>query len=89
MNEIKVIIVFEEHFKNLTLIEFDNKKNIFKKYFNMAHSNETIKRWRKLINTFQMAEYKKEKIWTFLNNDITKEEFEYFVSTTLEKKKSK
>ena len=76
MNEESVILIFEKHCKNLTLIEFDKKKDIFKKYYSLATENETKKRWRELILTFKTSQYKKESIWMFLNNDITKEEFE-------------
>ena len=80
MDEERVIAIFEKCCKNLTLLEFNKKKDIFKKYYILATENETKKRWRNLILTFKASQYKKENIWMFLNGDITKEEFEEILS---------
>lgn len=79
MNEERIIREFEQRYKNLTLLEFSKIEDIFKLEYSKVYSNKIRKRWRELINTFPIAEYKKEKIWMFLNNDISKEKFDYFV----------
>ena len=84
MREERVITCFEIQYKGISLLEFTNIKEIFKEEYTRCKTNANKKRYRNLINTFPIAEYKKEKIWMYLNNDITEQEFTKFVESTFE-----
>ena len=74
----------ERKFNNITLIEFYTSRKELKKEYDKVWQRETRKRWQRLIDTFKMSNYKKEKIWEYLNNDITEEDFDKFVNSTFE-----
>ena len=65
-------------------MEFYTQRIELKKYYKKVYKREIRKRWQKLIGSFNMADYKKEKIWEYLNNDISEEDFYKFVSSTFE-----
>lgn len=74
----------ELKYTGITLIEFYTARKELKSIYSRVWQREIRKRWQRLINTFNMANYKKEKIWEYLNNDITEEEFTKFVNSTFE-----
>lgn len=74
-----IIEEFEILYKNITLLEFKEKKEIFKREFKKAKTPIVKRRWKKLIFNLKMADYKKEKIWEYLNDDMSKGAFDYFV----------
>lgn len=84
MDEEKIITQLEKELNNITLIEFYLQRVELKKYYKKVNKREIRRRWQHLIGSFNVAEYKKEKIWEYLNNDITEEEFKKFVSSTFE-----
>ena len=84
MDEEKIITQLEKELNNITLIEFYTQRQELKKYYKKVYKREIRKRWQKLIGSFKMADYKKEKIWEYLNNDISEEDFYKFVSSTFE-----
>lgn len=74
----------EKKYTGITLIEFYTARKELKRLYSRVWQREIRKRWQRLINTFKMANYKKEKIWEYLNNDITEENFTKFVNSTFE-----
>ena len=80
MNEESVIQEFEELYADITLLEFNGIEDTFKEEFNKVKNPIIKRRWKKLVFNFKMADYKKEKIWEYINNDLSKEKFDYFVS---------
>ena len=79
MEEERVIVEFEETYKNITLLEFGKKEEMFKKEYKKATSTAIKRRWKKFIFSFKMADYKRERIWEYLNDDIEKEYFDHFI----------
>lgn len=74
----------ELKYTGITLIEFYMARKELKESYSKVWQREIRKRWQRLVSTFNMAEYKKEKIWEYLNNDISEEEFDKFVNSTFE-----
>lgn len=74
----------EKKYTGITLIEFYTARKELKSAYSRVWQREIRKRWQRLIDTFKMANYKKEKIWEYLNNDITEEDFSKFVNSTFE-----
>lgn len=79
-----VILKFEELYSNITLQEFNNNLEEFKREYDKVKKQNYIKlqlirRWKNWIYSLKMAEYKKDKIWEYLNDDIDKEYFNHFV----------
>lgn len=74
----------ENKYNNITLIEFYTSRKELKKEYDKVWQREIRKRWQRLIDTFKMSNYKKEKIWEYLNNDISEEDFTKFVDSTFE-----
>ena len=79
MNEESVIQELEELYKNITLLEFNKLEEMFYNKYNGIKTPINKRRFKKLIFSFHMADYKKEKIWEYLNNDLEKNDFDYFV----------
>lgn len=69
----------EEKQKDITLLEFNILKIIIKREFDDVNSQKEKRQWKKYIFSLHMADYKKEKIWEYLNDDIEDEYFEHFV----------
>lgn len=84
MNEEKIITQLEKELNNITLVEFYQQRIELKKYYKKVYKREIRRRWQHLIGSFRMADYKKEKIWEYLNNDISEDDFYKFVSSTFE-----
>ena len=74
----------ELKYTGITLIEFYMARKELKESYSKVWQREIRKRWQRLVSTFNMAEYKKEKIWEYLNNDILEKEFDKFVNSTFE-----
>lgn len=79
MEEERVILKFEKLYKNITLLEFNEKKEMFRDQYEKVTSSQVKRRWKKFIFSFNMADYKRERIWEYLNGDIEKNYFESFV----------
>lgn len=61
---------FDELIENIEVIK-DNYTNLLSPFFD----RKKIIFYKKTIYSFQIAEWKKDKLWEVLNNDITIEEF--------------
>lgn len=79
MNQESVIERFEEIYEDITLLEFSNLERMFKEEFGKIDDPILKRRWKRFIFNFKMAEYKREKIWEYLNDDIGEEYFNHFV----------
>lgn len=79
MDEERTIKRYEKMFSDITLIEFNQLEEMFKEDFDKIKSPTIKRRWKRLIFSLNMADYKKERIWEYLNNDIGKEYFDCFV----------
>ena len=79
MNEESIIEEFEELYKDITLLKFNQIEKDFKEQFSKVRNPIIKRRWKKLIFSFHMATYKKEKIWEYLNDDLEQDKFDYFV----------
>ena len=79
MIEESIIREFEELYKDISLLEFDRKKTIFKREYKRVQSPIVKRKWKNYIYSLKMAEYKKEKIWEYLNDDLKDDYFEHFV----------
>lgn len=64
------ILSFNEFVENIEVIK-DNYTSLLSPFFD----RKMIILYKKTIYSFQIAEWKKDKLWEALNNDITIEEF--------------
>lgn len=69
----------KEQYKNISLLEFSELEDMFKQEFELIGEIATKRIWKEFIYSLNMAEYKRDRIWEFLNEDITKEYFDNFV----------
>ena len=84
MENKSAILKFKELYSNITLKEFYDNIDMFKSEYDKIKQSSYVKlhemrEWKNWVYSLKMAEYKRDKIWEFLNNDLTKEEFEHFV----------
>ena len=79
MIEESVIEELEELYKDISLLEFDRKKAMFKAEYEKVQSPIIKRRWKKFIFSLDMVEYKREKMWEYLNGDLRDDYFEHFV----------
>ena len=72
---------FQLKYGNITLYDFNNRKEEFKEEYLYLRNSKSIKlrEFRDFIYSLQMSEYKKDKIWEYLNNDISSMDFSSFV----------
>ena len=61
---------FDEFIENIEVIK-DNYTNLLSPFFD----RKKIIFYKKTIYSFQIAEWKKDKLWEVLNNDISIDEF--------------
>lgn len=61
---------FDEFIENIEVIK-DNYTNLLSPFFD----RKKIIFYKKTIYSFQIAEWKKDKLWEALNNDISIDEF--------------
>lgn len=66
-------------YKDITLLEFNILKNMIKREFDKVNSPKEKRQWKVYIFSLHMADYKKERIWEYLNEDIEQEYFDHFV----------
>lgn len=74
-----IIRDLEELYTDITLLEFNDIKETFKEQYNKITSSQMRRRCKRLVFSSKMADYKKEKIWEYLNGDIDDGYFEHFV----------
>lgn len=79
-----VILEFKELYKNITLMDFYKRMDMFKREYNKIRTNQyirlgLIREWRSFIYSLDMELYKKDKIWEFLNDDISARDFSKFI----------
>ena len=79
-----VILKFEELYSNITLQEFNNNLEEFTREYDKVKKAsyvrlQLIRKWKDWIYSLNMAEYKKDRIWEYLNDDIDREYFNHFV----------
>ena len=63
-------LTFNEFIENIEVIK-DNYANLLSPFFD----RKMIIFYKQTIYSFKIAEWKKDKLWEVLNNDITIEEF--------------
>lgn len=72
--------IFE--FENLTFIQFiENCEYLKGQYCDVLSpffNKKMVRLWKIMIYSLDLAEWKRDKIWEYLNDDITKEELEMF-----------
>lgn len=79
MTEKETIERVRRKYKDITLLDFLEVKEAFKKEFDTITTREIIKEWRDFIYSLDMAEYKKDRMWEYLNGDMQPEDFTHFV----------
>lgn len=67
--------VFQNKYGNITLWEFNNRRQEFKKEYKyirtLKNYREQTIAYKEFIYGLKMAEYKRDKIWEYLNDDLT------------------
>lgn len=65
---------FQERYGNITLWEFNERRKEFKREYEYLKTTpnyrEQIREFKDFIYGLTMAEYKKDKMWEFLNDDL-------------------
>lgn len=66
---------FQERYGNITLWEFNKRKREFKREYEylkkLPNYRDEIRSYKEFIYSLDMAEYKRDKIWEYLNDDLT------------------
>ena len=66
---------FQQKYGDITLWEFNKRKREFKKEYKYIRTQknyrEETRAYREFIYGLKMAEYKRDKIWEYLNDDLT------------------
>ena len=76
---------FQKQFGDITLMEFTQRKEEFKELYERLwlppyRSTPAVKEFKTFIYSLEMAEYKKDKMWEYLNEDITGDQLEHFTN---------
>lgn len=68
--------------ENITFVQFiDNCEALRGQYQEVLapfFDKKMIRLWKTMIYSLHLAEWKRDKIWEYLNDDITKQELELF-----------
>ena len=74
---------FQQKYGDITLWEFNMRKREFKREYKYIRTQpnyrEETRAYKEFIYGLKMTEYKKDKIWEYLNDDISEKKLSEFI----------